>query len=119
MRKRYLIPILLVVLLVVYGIGYGFGAASHDSKTVRLAGENMELMQENQELREALWEAQDIIIDIITSMPKSTSPSSADIERWSREYDRLEMESRLKELEYRMQDLEYQQWWEERLNQLE
>ena len=77
MKKRFLIPILLVVLLVVYAIGYGVGAASHDSKTVELAGKNIELMEENRELREALWEAQDKLRTSLRVM-EDTKTSSYD-----------------------------------------
>jgi hypothetical protein len=74
-KKRYLVPILLVVLLMAYGIGYGVGASTKDAKSVELAGKNVELMWENTKLREALWEAQDKLRTSLSVMDDTNTSS--------------------------------------------
>jgi len=115
MKKRFLIPILLVVLSVVYAIGYGVGAASHDSKTVELAGRNVELMGENRELREALWEAQDKLRTSLRLL-EDTNTNSLSYDDKCR---LMEIENEMGKLETRLWELEMERESQRQLEKME
>jgi hypothetical protein len=114
MKKRYLIPILVAVFM----IGYGVRAVTQEAKTVELAGRNVELMWENRELREAVWDAQDIIIDLRTSLMllKDTETSSLSYDDKCR---LMEIENEMGKLETRLWELEMERQSQRQLEKME
>jgi len=114
-KKRYLVPIIVAVFIA----GYGVRAVSHhDPEVDKLASENIELIFENHDLREALWDAQETVINLRTSLIllEDTEASSLSYDDKCR---LMEIENEMGELETRLWELEMERESQRQLEKME